>query len=332
MIPSLTRSSPGPLPPLDGSDAQNRALETLPLLEYLEQDDRASYVIDLHAPPEDNPIYWNPIIRRNKSLQDKLIGLQTLYNLKDTLRHSADWDFLQWQRSPSSAGHAASCRYGQNCWIATTLRNRWRVISIVMTVQNPSGEAHDANRARSGANSHAKTPQLQEEARRAASVCQPQKHEDKSRNGSGPTSGSHHGSQPAPSPLPPDISPLPFQHADDGTGKSSQDSSSSFHPKHMEYESVEDRFLTRPQEQVQSCGLGPVDWTRPDPNVAITPFVKFFRNLDWASTALGPIETWASDLRRHVLMLMTDSRAAAMFIGPQRITLYNEGYTFMLGR
>lgn len=323
------RSSPVSLPLVEGSDAQNSALETLLFLEYLEQDDRASFVIDLHGRPEGDPIYWNPILRRNKGLQDRIRGLQTLYDLKDTLRHSADWDFLKWQRSPSAAGHAASCRYGQNFWIATTLRDRWRVISIVKTVQNLSVEAHDASLARSETSSHANTPHPRQEPQKAANAAnasQFQNLEDKSPNGIGPTNSSDNGSKPASTPLPHD------QHAGDGAGESPQDMPSYFNSRLLEYESIEDRFLTRPQARVQSCDLGPFDWTRPDPSVAITPFIKFFRNLDWASTVLGPMETWSPDLRRYVVMLMADSRPAAMFIGPQRIILYNQGYTFVLGR
>lgn len=320
------------LPPLEGSSAQNSALETLHFLEYLEQDDRASYVIDLHAPPEEDPIYWNPILRRNKSLRDRIIGLQTLYDLKDALRHSADWNFLQWQRSPSSTGHGASCRYGQSFWIATTLRERWRVISIVLTVQNLSAEAHHANVPRSEATSHANSPHQREEAQRAASASAQHEQEDKSRITSGPPSDSHHGSKPPHTLLPQETSSLPLEHAGDGATEPSQDTSSYFSLEHLEDELIEDRFFTQPQTPAQSCDLGPFDWTRPDPSVAITPFVRHFRNLDWASTELGPIHLWSSDLRRYVLMLMSDPRPAAMFIGPKRIILYNKGYTLVLGR
>lgn len=44
-----------------------------------------------------------------------------------------------------------------------------------------------------------------------------------------------------------------------------------------------------------------------------TPHVRFFKETDWASTALGPLETWSNTHRQMTQMLMADSRAACMF-------------------
>ena len=41
--------------------------------------------------------------------------------------------------------------------------------------------------------------------------------------------------------------------------------------------------------------------------------IKFFKNTDWSATALGPLETWSSCLRQMTRLLMSDSRAAAVF-------------------
>ena len=38
-----------------------------------------------------------------------------------------------------------------------------------------------------------------------------------------------------------------------------------------------------------------------------------FKSVDWSATALGPLETWSDSLRQMTRLLMSDSRAAALF-------------------
>ena len=40
---------------------------------------------------------------------------------------------------------------------------------------------------------------------------------------------------------------------------------------------------------------------------------QFFKSVDWSATALGPLETWSDSLRQMTRLLMSDSRAAALF-------------------
>ena len=40
---------------------------------------------------------------------------------------------------------------------------------------------------------------------------------------------------------------------------------------------------------------------------------QFFKSMDWSTTALGPLETWPDSLRQMTRLLMSDSRAAALF-------------------
>lgn len=48
-----------------------------------------------------------------------------------------------------------------------------------------------------------------------------------------------------------------------------------------------------------------MDWTNYDiPN--ISPFVKMFRDFDWASTALGPIKDWPIGLKQVVVKMMAN--------------------------
>ena len=74
------------------------------------------------------------------------------------------------------------------------------------------------------------------------------------------------------------------------------------------------------------------DWTR----IAIThdmpSHIAFARSVDWASTPLGPIEEWSSDLRLMSNLIMASPHPAAMYWGPNYIAIYNEAYTEMAGQ
>src|SRR5512145_3470486 len=55
------------------------------------------------------------------------------------------------------------------------------------------------------------------------------------------------------------------------------------------------------------------------------------RALDWASTPLGPLETWPQSLRSAVSILLPSKAQIALFWGPELITLYNDAYRPVFG-
>ncbi|KAF2272076.1 uncharacterized protein EI97DRAFT_386612 [Westerdykella ornata] len=71
------------------------------------------------------------------------------------------------------------------------------------------------------------------------------------------------------------------------------------------------------------------DWTA---DLVQTDHVRFFRETDWASTPLGPLESWSLTLQHYTRMVMADSRAACLWWGPQLIAIYNEKYKRIAGR
>ena len=85
-----------------------------------------------------------------------------------------------------------------------------------------------------------------------------------------------------------------------------------------------DRFQT-PTDQ------GFFDWTRLPLTPALPPHVYFARSVDWASTSLGPIEEWPSELRGMCNLIMASPFAAAMYWGPDLIAIYNESYIELCG-
>ena len=55
------------------------------------------------------------------------------------------------------------------------------------------------------------------------------------------------------------------------------------------------------------------------------------RTFDWRDTSLGPIETWPSALNTAVGIMLASKFPSAIVWGPERITLYNDGFRPILG-
>ena len=55
------------------------------------------------------------------------------------------------------------------------------------------------------------------------------------------------------------------------------------------------------------------------------------RDYDWASTALGSMETWPQSLRTTTDIILASGHAMCVMWGPERIFLYNDAYASILG-
>lgn len=78
--------------------------------------------------------------------------------------------------------------------------------------------------------------------------------------------------------------------------------------------------------------LGSYDILIGNPLIESSAHIEFFQNFDWASTELGPIDSWSSELRRMSNLLLADPRPAAMYWGENRIMMYNEPYVLVTGQ
>lgn len=56
------------------------------------------------------------------------------------------------------------------------------------------------------------------------------------------------------------------------------------------------------------------------------------RCFDWCTTSLGPIQTWPQSLRTVVGIMLGSRQPMLVVWGPDRITLYNDGYAAMCGQ
>ncbi|KAI4178664.1 MAG: hypothetical protein LQ346_007367 [Caloplaca aetnensis] len=74
------------------------------------------------------------------------------------------------------------------------------------------------------------------------------------------------------------------------------------------------------------------DWTRLPISPNLPPHIKFARSVDWAATSLGPIESWSTELRSMCNLIMASPHPAAMYWGEDLIAIYNEAYILLAGQ
>ncbi len=74
------------------------------------------------------------------------------------------------------------------------------------------------------------------------------------------------------------------------------------------------------------------DWTRLPVTDSMPAHIRFARSIDWAATSLGPIENWSSDLRQMCNLIMASPHPAAMYWGEDLIAIYNEAYILLAGQ
>lgn len=61
-------------------------------------------------------------------------------------------------------------------------------------------------------------------------------------------------------------------------------------------------------------------------NIPKSVHTKHFLEADFASTALGSLESWGAALRLYASMVFADSRAACVYWGPNKVAFYNEKF------
>ncbi|KAL1595914.1 hypothetical protein SLS60_009604 [Paraconiothyrium brasiliense] len=86
--------------------------------------------------------------------------------------------------------------------------------------------------------------------------------------------------------------------------------------------------MLKPPSRSQTTSF---DWTYDAPPDRMTSHIAWARSIDWASTPLGPMSEWSSQLRSVATLVMQDARPAVVFCGPDLIMIYNEPYIELLG-
>ena len=74
------------------------------------------------------------------------------------------------------------------------------------------------------------------------------------------------------------------------------------------------------------------DWTRLPEAPNLPQHIQLAHSVDWASTALGPIEVWTPDLRQLCNLVMASPHPAAMYWGEDMTAIYNEAFVLLAGQ
>lgn len=274
-------------------------LQGIGAIEFLEQDERPTFLVDLS-----DPINFNPgplhIVFANASLRatQGILGLLQV----DTAESGADHGYVRFkawvvslvrENAPVDAG-LPSISYGGITWSCSTLRKRFRFVcgntsAVSSTPTSPSLTAASS----SATGQRARSPTV-------------------GRRPNAPKEQSDY-----------------FGAVETAPGRAHSEPRS-------RPEAVAGRLAS------PSGALAPLvfpaqlhttfDWTRiplDDPNLGAHH--RFARSVDWASTSLGPVENWSTDLRIMSNMIMGSPHPAAMYWGPEYVAIYNEAYIGVAG-
>ncbi|KAM5355443.1 hypothetical protein ACJ41O_002089 [Fusarium nematophilum] len=279
-------------------------LHGLGVIEFLEQDERPTFLIDLDNAANASRAGLH-ILYYNASLRTAHEVLQFL--TVDQEDASPDTDFGRFKswimappkgRGPSDTNPVTHVHAGIT-WTFSTLRRRFRFVSTHASFVGPRhGSAMPLidEAAASETRSVAHSPEMPVTPD-AELVDAPDYFGDAE----------------------PDVTP--FNAHPDGAEVDMQLDEARLHPD----EFTNQVFQSQPARSI-------FDWTRIPLSDSLPPHIKFARSVDWASTPLGPIEDWPADLRTMSNLVMGSPHPAAMYWGPQSVIIYNEAYLDMAGR
>jgi signal transduction histidine kinase/CheY-like chemotaxis protein/PAS domain-containing protein len=87
----------------------------------------------------------------------------------------------------------------------------------------------------------------------------------------------------------------------------------------------------RNDSRPKSSKHGPFDYTRDMPLAKPSAHLQYFRNVDWPSTVLGPMNTWSPQLRCMANMTLNNSLPCVLLWGEDAVMIYNEAYIEIIG-
>ncbi|KAE9979328.1 hypothetical protein EG328_000973 [Venturia inaequalis] len=293
-------------------------LDALSIKEILDVDSRPTFIIDLD--PDDDrlpahdctlvPVFCNSALRSHDQLFDMVSGVESLIPQNPSYQQFKTWATGVTKFDDSKDVYPLSFLYGSMLWTGSTVRRRWRLISgnllwsPTTLVQDLSkgpphevatglpllGPLHTARRKHES--SHVPSTAI------AAPI-----EEGVIMTTDGETLVPSDQTPPRKSSYLPS---LDGETSSGGTGLSSNSKTSI---------SLEDV----PVEAVP-------DWTIKHPMGTLSPYMLLAREINWAVTPLGPMESWSPEFRQLANLCMTNSQPTALFWGAELTMLYNKAY------
>jgi hypothetical protein len=319
-----------------GSSPGQQNLKSIGIIELFEQDERPTFIVDLsdsanYGPGPLHPAYASTSLRSCEGLYESIVGTS-----------EASLQFKDWLLSASGSGegpntHFPTCQYANIQWSCSTLRKTLRVVngsllsspglpigassSLSQSVRSLSIGPTSAPMAGVETNDYfGTTLHLQEQiATKAISGIPVPSIESIAPTTASPST-SEGNSGIAGHQTPTDVLATPSTYVMDGiplTPMAPAVTNVNWFSSHIPItHSISPSF----------------DWTRLPVSDTMPPHIRFAHSIDWASTSLGPIGTWGSDLRQMCNLIMASPHPAAMYWGDDLIAIYNEAYIMLAGQ
>lgn len=344
-------------PDSEMNSASLKILEQIGVFELLDQDDRPTFIIDLGNQSNLEPgplkvIFANAFLRDSMGLLDMVKG-NTDLNSPGLSATTAFNEFKAWATSYVKNHQALDVTlpafsYAGTTWTCSNLRKRLRVIrgvqntgSATLGRNSPAlglpasidqgmecGHGYDVRMDHTGNHEATDYFGLVRVARPSVTPLA-----ERAKNSSDPSRAI---------PLSPLAMPPRMTRAvsyDHRTLPDHDNTSSSHTQNKSVLGSRTNRGAPSAVSQARSDQIdvtpnqsrGFFDWTRIPNSPALPSHVRFTRSIDWASTPLGPIETWSSELRSMCNLIMASPHPAAMYWGPELVVIYNEAYISIAG-
>ncbi|KAI8279354.1 hypothetical protein K4K56_012745 [Colletotrichum sp. SAR 10_98] len=276
-------------------------LRNIGVVELLEQDERPTFIIDL-ANPVNNQRTALHLLYANAALRAS-VGVLELLSVEgdDAIKNSEYTHFKAWAMSfvknqESLDVCLPSHNYGGIMWTCSTLRKRYRFVSGNMSAVSTAPDS---------------PAPLAEE-----SAVLEQRHKG-----------------PSPQPTILQIEEEPDYFGDAVSDTHDMNNTTMGEDCIMADDGGRHHTDEFTQQVFQTNMMKPsFDWTRIQITDDLSDHIRFARNVDWASTALGPIEHWSSDLRAMANMVMGSPHPAAMYWSRDNVILYNEAYVELAGQ
>ncbi|KAF2236032.1 hypothetical protein EV356DRAFT_82045 [Viridothelium virens] len=326
-----------------------RLLSHIGISELLEQDERPTFIVDLKdsrnlSLGQLQIVFANSSLRTSSGMLELVLGKDEHDSGSSNGSTGSSWaQFRTWLLSAANQGESLnvslpSIKFAGISWSCSTLRKRLRIVSGRYAATIPSNDI-PAQTSR-GETSAASLEQSDASAMATTSKIETGNNEpsDYFGNVAPPATGDSTLTLPENNEVAPSIEVSGAPPLDVLNGvKSKSDSEIS--------DTLESTPSAFNEYVLRAATAGSVDdfhsperrggffdWTQLPDSADLPQHVQFARSVDWASTSLGPMETWSPDLRQMSNLIMASPHPAAMYWGKDLVAIYNEAYILLAGQ
>ncbi|KAF2170084.1 hypothetical protein M409DRAFT_64452 [Zasmidium cellare ATCC 36951] len=340
----------------DGMSGVTHALNSVGIIELLEQDERPTFIVDLgdstnYGPGPLQLVFCNVSLRSYEGMQSLVCGTTP----QDSPGPKTFLQFKSWLLSAAVGGESLNVclppfNYATMTWSCSTVRKRFRIISgafitppatstAAMRVSIPPAESlPDALPLPPPAEAvdyfgtipgiKASTPDGSSSTVTEIVPTIESRSAEVDRHGNllqVPSDLDLSGAV--------DLLPSPRTYVQPSSGENDTPGANSILSSSTSKESqIANEGALNSQIPIVSSDAASFDWTRLPVTDNMPSHIRFARSIDWASTSLGPIENWSSDLRQMCNLIMASPHPAAMYWGDDLIAIYNEAYILLAGQ